>query len=49
MKKIYTVRKFVVAESIEEAIKKEKKTPPDEIYLDDFDMKMLKEKLSKKT
>lgn len=34
MKKVYIVRKYVVAKSVQEALKKEKKQAPDDCYID---------------
>lgn len=34
MKKLYIVQKYVLANSIEQAIKKEKEIKPDDVYLD---------------
>lgn len=48
MKTIYTIRKFVVAKSIKDALKKEKHTPPTEIYFDEFNLKNHNENLAKK-
>lgn len=45
MKKIYIIRKFVVASSLSDAIRKEKKVAPDDVYLDDFSIKNYKEEL----
>lgn len=44
-KKIYIVRKFVAANSIQEALEKEKNVPPDDCWLDDFSIKEHKEML----
>ena len=35
MKKVYTIRKFVVADTILEALKKERDQEPDDIFLND--------------
>lgn len=34
MKKLFILRKYIYAESVEEALKIEKKVKPDEIFLD---------------
>jgi hypothetical protein len=39
MKKVYTVRKFIVANSLTEALRNEKKTAVEEIFLDEFNLK----------
>jgi len=36
MKKIYTIRKYVHADSIAEALRKEKKVEPVDVYLTDY-------------
>jgi len=35
MKKVFVIRKYVLASSIQEAIKREKKQAPDDVYLDE--------------
>lgn len=35
MKKIYIVRKYVLASSVEEALRKEKKQKPDDAYVEE--------------
>lgn len=41
--KKYIVRKFIMAKSIEEAFRKEKKAKPDEVYLDMEYQRMMEE------
>jgi len=48
MKKIYIIRKIVVADSIEEAIRNEKKFKVEDAWIDDFSFKDAKEELIKK-
>ena len=48
MGKIYIVRKFVVAKSVKEAIKKEKKVEPIEVYLEDTSIRQYCEDIIKK-
>jgi len=43
MKKIYIVRKYVVANSVKEAIKKEKTITPEDVYLEDTSQRMFME------
>lgn len=45
-KKIYIVRKFVLAHSIEEALDKEKTIEPDDCYMDEYSIKEHKEDLT---
>ena len=48
MRKIYVVRKYVVASSVEEALQKEKKTPVDDCWLEEQTQKdWLEEKSGK--
>lgn len=47
MKNIYVVKKYIVAESIEEALIKEKETHPVECWLDGHSAKELKDQLIK--
>lgn len=35
MKKLYIIRKYIFAESIKEALRKDKTESPDDIYLDE--------------
>ncbi len=35
IKKLYVVRKYIWAESADEAIKKDKRTPVDDVWVDD--------------
>lgn len=35
MKKLYIVRKYIVADSIADAIKRESKIPPDDIWMEE--------------
>lgn len=45
MKQIYIVRKYVYAESVEEAIKLEKKVKPADVYLTEYSTAMQMETL----
>lgn len=48
-KKIYIIRKYVVAKSIQEAIKTEKKKAPDDVWLEETSQrKMLEDLIDKK-
>lgn len=45
--RIFTIRKFIRANSLKDAIEKEKGHPVDKIYMDEFNMKNYLEKLEK--
>ncbi len=47
MTNIYVVKKYIVAESIEEALLKEKETKPVECWLDEHSAKEMKDELIK--
>lgn len=48
MQKIYIVRKYVSAKSIEDAIKKEKDIKPDDVWLTDYSTNQRLEEISPK-
>lgn len=47
MKKIYIVRKYVLANSVAEALKKEKKQKPDDAYVEEKSLNNFIENLTK--
>ena len=49
MKKIYIVRKYVLANSVEEALKKEKKQKPDDAYVEEKSLNNFIENIIKPT
>lgn len=48
MKKVFIIRKYVLASSIQEAIKKERKQQPDDVFLDEVHRTKLLDSLEEK-